>query len=281
MQIRHSTYFLLFFVFISSCSIQKRKYLSGYYLSLKHSPVAAFKTPDQNRITRQPHSFQSKTHELIAEKNETILENTSISHFNSEKKNIQTKKIYQIKTDSCDVIIFRDGTEKPAKVLEITPAEVKYKRCDFIDGPIIAVRKSEIFMIKYSNGTKEVFKQEINQPISKNENFEKLPVRSNERYNTTKEIAPNATLGFILGLISLLILFLPISVTSNGTLALIVLSSIVSAIVSRALCKDTLKKLDSEPDRYKGRALAITGMTLAWITISIYLILIYYILFHK
>ncbi len=56
-----------------------------------------------------------------------------------------------------DIIIKRNGEEISATILELTPDLVKYKRFDYPDGPIISIFKSEVFMIKYANGTKETF----------------------------------------------------------------------------------------------------------------------------
>ena len=56
-----------------------------------------------------------------------------------------------------DQLIKRNGEELTVKVMEITPAEVKFHRTDNPDGPLISVWKSDVFMIRYANGTKEVF----------------------------------------------------------------------------------------------------------------------------
>jgi hypothetical protein len=55
-----------------------------------------------------------------------------------------------------DTIILKNGNEIRSKVLEINNNEVRYKRFDNLDGPTISLMKSEIFMIKYLNGTKDV-----------------------------------------------------------------------------------------------------------------------------
>ena len=56
-----------------------------------------------------------------------------------------------------DVLVKRTGDEVPAKVLEITPTEIRYKRFDNLEGPVISILKSDVFMIKYENGTRETF----------------------------------------------------------------------------------------------------------------------------
>lgn len=58
---------------------------------------------------------------------------------------------------SQDVITYRNGNEVKAKITEVTPTEVKYKKFDNLDGPAYTEIKANIFMIKYENGTKEVF----------------------------------------------------------------------------------------------------------------------------
>lgn len=55
-----------------------------------------------------------------------------------------------------DVLTKVNGEELQVKVLEITPYEIKYKRFDNLDGPLIILRRGDVFMIKYANGTKEV-----------------------------------------------------------------------------------------------------------------------------
>ncbi|RSK37341.1 hypothetical protein [Hymenobacter metallilatus] len=55
-----------------------------------------------------------------------------------------------------DVLTKTNGEELQVKVLEITPTEVRYKRTDNPDGPLITVRRHDVFMIRYANGTKEM-----------------------------------------------------------------------------------------------------------------------------
>ena len=55
-----------------------------------------------------------------------------------------------------DLLTKRNGDEIAVKVVEITPSEVKYRRADNPDGPLISVWRSDVFLIRYANGTKEV-----------------------------------------------------------------------------------------------------------------------------
>ena len=56
-----------------------------------------------------------------------------------------------------DTITKNDGSVIQAKVLEITPTEVKYKRYNNLEGPLYVLNKTEVSAIKYENGEKDVF----------------------------------------------------------------------------------------------------------------------------
>jgi hypothetical protein len=60
-----------------------------------------------------------------------------------------------------DIIVLRNGDEIKSKVIEITPTEIKYKKFDNLGGPTIDILKSDVFMIKYANGTKDVMASSI------------------------------------------------------------------------------------------------------------------------
>ena len=65
-----------------------------------------------------------------------------------------------------DTIYKRGGDIVIAKITELTPSEIKYKRFDFQDGPTYIELKSNIEWVKYSNGLKETFKkEEVVKPV--------------------------------------------------------------------------------------------------------------------
>lgn len=67
---------------------------------------------------------------------------------------------------SQDVITYKNGNEAKVKVIEITSTEVKFKKEENLDGPVYSVLKSEVFMILYANGNKEVFGYKAEKPVS-------------------------------------------------------------------------------------------------------------------
>ena len=193
-------YALIFLLFVS-CStssdvvshnfIQKRKYTKGYFLKKQH------KLKNDN-----PYSESNSFLEINALVNENLLSNddTPNMYANSETdfsaliiNNLEeftkpyskfkeskinaiskrfTKKIQKNYSRinqlgaSCDVLIMMDGSEITAKILEITPYEIKYKNCDNLDGPTFTKSLSTVFKIKYANGTSQV----MNNPQQNNSN---------------------------------------------------------------------------------------------------------------
>jgi hypothetical protein len=56
-----------------------------------------------------------------------------------------------------DIITKTNGDEIQARVFEVSTNEIKYKRFDNPEGPDYVIDKSQVFMIKYENGNKDVF----------------------------------------------------------------------------------------------------------------------------
>jgi hypothetical protein len=57
-----------------------------------------------------------------------------------------------------DTLYTKNGETVAGKVMEITDEEVKYKRPSNPDGPLYVMKKSELVLIIYKNGSKDVFK---------------------------------------------------------------------------------------------------------------------------
>ena len=68
--------------------------------------------------------------------------------------------LISITTFSQDTLTTKKGDQLIVKVLEVGTNVIKYKKSDNLDGPAFETLKSEIFMIKYQNGTKDVFNGE-------------------------------------------------------------------------------------------------------------------------
>jgi hypothetical protein len=57
-----------------------------------------------------------------------------------------------------DTIYFKNKTVVAAKIAEIGISEIKYQRFDNLTGPHYIASKSEVFLIKYSNGVSDTLK---------------------------------------------------------------------------------------------------------------------------
>ncbi|MEN0004002.1 MAG: hypothetical protein AAF798_07660 [Bacteroidota bacterium] len=55
-----------------------------------------------------------------------------------------------------DQLILKSGETIAAKVLELAPQQIKYKRFDHLSGPTIVIARAEVFLINYENGKSEV-----------------------------------------------------------------------------------------------------------------------------
>ena len=56
-----------------------------------------------------------------------------------------------------DLITLKDGTDIKAKILEVTPTELKYKKYNNQEGPTITILKTQVLIVRYENGENEVF----------------------------------------------------------------------------------------------------------------------------
>lgn len=59
-----------------------------------------------------------------------------------------------------DIITLKNGDDIKGLVQEIGETDIKYKKYENPKGPNYTLKKSEILMIRYANGTKDIFKEE-------------------------------------------------------------------------------------------------------------------------
>jgi hypothetical protein len=88
---------------------------------------------------------------------------------------------------SQDTIVQMDEQQIAAKVLEITPEFVKYKKFNNLDGPLVSILKGQVYMIKYENGTHEVLNKKTITPDN-NTQVEYTKVDKNDKPNVTTVI---------------------------------------------------------------------------------------------
>lgn len=73
-----------------------------------------------------------------------------------------------------DLITLKNGIDIKSKVFEINLNEIKYKKYDNLNGPLISILKDDVLIIRYENGSKDIFQDIQNKETedSKNINIE-------------------------------------------------------------------------------------------------------------
>ncbi len=121
--------------------------------------------------------------------------------------------IMSLRCQAQDVIVKKSGEEINAKVEQISANEIKYRKADNQTGPVYTIPKSEVFMVKYANGARDVFSEEkapvVTQPQTKS--------ASNVNF-TDSEIKPAKTASTIsYTLVAPIMLFGTLATVTNGT----------------------------------------------------------------
>lgn len=65
------------------------------------------------------------------------------------------KLLRKLQQGDCDIMITMNREELLVKVVEIGQGIIKYKKCNFQDGPSIVIAACDVFLIKYANGSTE------------------------------------------------------------------------------------------------------------------------------
>ena len=92
-----------------------------------------------------------------------------------------------------DIITLKNGDDIQAVVQEIGDVEIKYKKFENLNGPNYTLKKSDVFMIRYENGSKDVFsdvfvqtqpsvQSNVQSPSGQTTNYESfVRLRKNEK----------------------------------------------------------------------------------------------------
>lgn len=246
-------------LFIQSCSITKRHYLPGYSVEWQKNKVSEVSAPDKNNNginsfddTRSPDEMPVSA---SIDKSEPYNNSTkTLLKIGTQKKQFPIKS-----TEGCDVISLKNGEEINAKILEIGQTEIKYKKCDNLDGPTYIIPKSSATKIKFSNGTTEV----INSVTAKAEESDYYSPASKpeiQPYSGETIINRYALASMILAVLS--IFFFPL-----------VPLPIIFGIIA-------LKQIKRNPEAYTGKGMAIFGIILGGlIVLAILALLLLLLLF--
>jgi hypothetical protein len=235
---------------IYSCSIQKRHYRSGFHIASLHA-----------KADKHQDKFLSKT--LPPNSNEAL---------SSSPIALETAPIHKplkLPSDSCDRLTLLDGREEKIKVLEITSSDIKYKKCDFQDGPTYIVPRADVFMVKYANGAKELFSRpKLAATRSQNE----APQQTLKVKKTTPFLAKisyalsiaNATVALVL----LNFLSIATGIPPAALIAILVIAAFALVMAIQANNEIKMNK-----DELKGFGLVIPAIIISSIVLFVFLLL--------
>jgi hypothetical protein len=130
--------------------------------------------------------------------------------------------IQQIK---CDTIVLRSGSRYIGKVEEVGVSEIKYRRCDNLNGPIISISKSDIAMISFSNGTREVISyQPAKLSTTKKPNLLDWNKEDKSINNPNRIIEKNGIIGLAIVFVGLFLGAIPGAILGLGGLFFLFMS---------------------------------------------------------
>lgn len=80
-----------------------------------------------------------------------------------------TSFLFAFGSSGQDIITKKNGEDIISKVIELTLNEIKFKKWDNQEGPLISLAKKDILMIRYQNGTKDIFNESISPAAANGE----------------------------------------------------------------------------------------------------------------
>ena len=235
---------------VSSNHLIKRKYRKGWHNSNKGN---FNKTAIASKDNEQ--SNKRETVEYTSSENQSpLLSSLSspIEDYASNNVSIHSRKNVQKQEEECTEIIKRSGDIIEAKIIEVGVSEIKYKKCSNLEGPTYSILKSAVFMIKYKNGDKDVFHEEITPSNS-------------ATGSDGQEIEPFSVVSFITGISGLA---LGILISMGIGIFLGVLGIVFGAI--------SLSRTRRNPDRFskKSSKWAIAGLITGLVITSLCIFLL-------
>jgi len=163
----------------------------------------------------------------------------------SLKKTDLTERLNNLiitQSSGCDIIVLKSGSILIGKVEEIGQNEIKYRKCNNLNGPIISISKSDVSVIIYTNGTHEIFTS-TNATVS---GYNNATTTDN---NTTIKTEGLGVTGFVSSLVGLFVAGIPLG-----------LIGVIFGGIS-------LSKIKKNPNKFKGKGLAIASIIIGIIAI--------------
>lgn len=225
-------------IFLFSCTMEKRVHRDGYSMQWIKS-----KKNSHNR-TASYEPLSNDTAIVLnnqVEYNLTASTQLDVSDFQRTRMNKKAVlSILENKSEPCDIMTLKTGSDMLVKVVEIGINDIKYKDCDNLDGPVVVIRKADVFRIKYLNGKVETFTN--NNEASQSESNQQKGATT----NPTTTVNAMAIIGLVAGILAILVAFVPILGWFFGILG--ILFALIAFIA-----------IKNNPEKFRGKGLAIAA----------------------
>jgi len=211
-----------------NCSVQKRHYQKGYYVS----------------FNKQNKSVNSVEKDIDDELSTSV--SVPLSSSKADLPFLIPKAKSLFPKDSCrDMIFYKNGSYINAKVIEVTDKEVNYVICAKNNNKIYTDNKEFISEIKYASGKKS----NIEQQLKTEKEFEDEGSSSNGE----KPYSAGTIIGTIASLLAMLLLYLVITGSATG------LGFMMFFLLLVAILIDLISFIHSliNSNEYKGQILTI------------------------
>jgi len=244
--------FLFLIGLFSFCSVRKRHYTKGYYVSWKKPSVqrtTAQAIPVLGNATRPV--VETTKQALVPLQKDDTQQATLFASAEQQGRPLSLlikKHPLVFEGDTCgDKIVFRNGNEQVVKIVDVTDDLISFRPCDYLDGPIRKISTNDVFMVKYASGLKRVFSTTTSHAgVSSEPAKRTVPRKQNVLAKISYILSYFTWFWFIPGIASVIL----------GSIA--------------------LKQIEDNPDKYSNKWKAIAGIT---ISCAISLILILFIFF--
>jgi hypothetical protein len=164
-----------------------------------------------------------------------------------------------------------DGAEERVKITDVSSTEIRYKRCDFLNGPSYVISKNKVFMMIYANGRREVIQTKASQKTALKGN------ESDRGPRKLKKIFPAAAkFSLISSIICGVLAIVSTFILANGLLPLFglgVIAVLILSTVSIGMGIYANSEIKQNPDELRGH-----GMTTPAIVVSSCMLLLFLII---
>ncbi|MFI5150342.1 MAG: hypothetical protein ACHQRM_11465 [Bacteroidia bacterium] len=255
---KHNLLLVCLSLLLFGCTVQKRLYTGGYY----HEHNSDRKISVQKKAAQKIHAGTADTSEvadLTASANKEYLNPPSPL----------------ADGPGCDTLIMNSGEHILALNISIEATQIKYKTCDYPDGPVHIIHKKRVKEIHYAGGLiREVGKQEDEKKKTQQPDTKLSELGSDPTLEIM--VKSNSQLSYTTGFMTwaAVVLTIILALAGSAIASLFYLLAIVCCIIARYSGKKALRMMEGDSalvEKYYAKAHLgkLLGSILFWIGIGI------------